>query len=410
MRLRRQRGARKPALGAGLLGCLIFLAAAGIASAQPASRTAAQAPAAAKLTPTQFAQLSTGVVLIRGYGCSGGSWKVEGTGFLVGSDVVMTARHVVDPPPSENVRVCRVKVDLDGKWVVATKTAWWYRSADPTGRGTDLATLKLASPASLSDYIFDFRNSSAPAGANLAMIGHPLGTGISLTQGKLLGRIRSHGVPLMVIRMLGAQGSSGSPIVDNGGHVTGVLQLGLGNGGETSGVSLGIDLPSWWGSGHKVLLTLCKAYPNGGVPGCTSTTKPPPPPPPPTPPAYTFSGCWLQPLGAGSADQQTAITTVAGADVIASGPTNWRVYYQLSVPAPSTLAVSLTFTEPNGTVFETDPGTWDTNLSDLYTDLDWTFPDGSLFFQNPTLTGTGQWTAKLSLPNGGACSVSFFVS
>ena len=96
--------------------------------------------------------------------------------------------------------------------------------------------------------------------------------------------------------------------------------------------------------------------------------------------------------------------------MIASGPTNWRVYYQLSVPAPSTLAVSLTFTEPNGTVFETDPGTWDTNLSDLYTDLDWTFPDGSLFFQNPTLTGNGQWTAKLSLPNGGACSVSFFVS
>ncbi len=408
MRLRQPLRLPARALGPGLVACLVLASAAGIATASPAASAPASRPAAAKLAPALFAQLSTGIVLIRGYGCAGGSWKVEGTGFLVGSGVVMTARHVVDPPASENVRVCHVKVDLDGKWVAATKTAWWYRGSDPTGRGTDLATLKLASPAGASDYIFDFRNSSPPAGTNLAMIGHPLGTGIALTQGKLLGRIRSRGVPLMVIRMLGAQGSSGSPIVDNGGHVTGVLQLGLGNGGETSGVSLGIDLPSWWGSGHKVLLTLCKAYPNGGVPSCPGTTKPPPPPPPP--PAYSISSCWLQPLGVGSAHPETAISAVAGADVLASGPASWRLYYQLSVPAPSALPASLTFSEPNGTVFETDPGTWDSGISDLYSDLDWTFPDGSLFFQNPTLTGAGQWTAKLSLPNGSTCSVSFAVT
>jgi hypothetical protein len=118
----------------------------------------------------------------------------------------------------------------------------------------------------------------------------------------------------------------------------------------------------------------------------------------------------LQPLGVGGAHPETAISTVAGADVLASGPANRRVYYQLSVPAPSALAASLTFTEPNGSVFKTDPGTWDTGVSDLYTDLDWTFPDGSLFFQNPTLTGAGQWTAKLSLPNGAMCSVSFSVT
>ena len=68
--------------------------------------------------------------------------------------------------------------------------------------------------------------------------------------------------------------------------------------------------------------------------------------------------------------------------MLASGPANWRIYYQLSVPAPSALAASLTFSEPNGSVFETDPGSWDSGISYLYSDLSWTFADGSLFFQN----------------------------
>jgi hypothetical protein len=377
---------------------------ASIARANPA---ATDSPATGLLSPAQFAQMASGVVLIRGFDCSG-TGKIEGTGFLVGSGVVMTARHVVDPGGAEAKFACSVKVQIDGHWVAAAHTAWWYRGSDPTGRGTDLATVKLAHPAKASDYVFDFRNSSAPPGTNLAMIGHPLGTAISLTQGKLLGRIRNHGVPLMAIRMLGAAGSSGSPIIDNGGHVVGVLQLGLGSG-ETSGISLGIDLPSWWGSGHKVLLTLCKAYPLGGVAGCPGK-KPPPPPPPPPPPAYALSGCWLQPLGDSTAHQETAITTVAGADVLAAGPGSWRLYYHLSVPAPSALALSLTFTEPNGAVFETDPASWDAGISYQYADLAWEFPDGTLFFQNPAATGAGLWTAKVSLPNGSACSVAFTVT
>jgi hypothetical protein len=367
---------------------------------------AAAAPQTARLSPQQFAEMATGVVLIRGFDCSG-TGQIEGTGFLVGSGVVMTARHVVDPGGAEAKLACSVKVHLDGRWVAATRINWWFRGSDPTGRGTDLATVKLARPADPSDYIFDFRNSSAPAGTNLAMLGHPLGTEISLTQGRLLAHIRNHGVPLMAIRMLGAAGSSGSPIVDNGGHVVGVLQLGLGNG-ETSGISLGIDLPSWWGSGHKVLLTLCKAYPLGGIPSCPGTTKPPPPPPPA--PAYTLSACWLQPLGDGLPHQSSAITSVAGSDLLAAGAANWRLYWQLSKPAPSALALTLSFSEPNGAVFETDPGTWDTGITYQYADLAWTNPDSTLFFQNSAVTGAGIWTAKLSLPNGSTCSAAFTVT
>lgn len=410
MRLRRTTGFgwRTRVVGvAGLALCLTLLSA-GLAAANPAIPGEARAPASARLDPQLFARLASGVVLIRGFSCAG-TGEIEGTGFLVGANVVMTARHVVEPSGAEAKLACHVKVRLDGHWVAATRIAWWYGRTDPTGRATDLATLKLAVSANPSDTIFDFRNTSAPAGTNLAMIGHPLGTDISLTQGKLLGRVRYHTVPLMLIRMLGAAGSSGSPIVDNGGHVVGVLQLGLG-GAETSGLVEGIDLPSWWGSGHKILLTLCRAYPKGGVPGCSTTTKPPPPPPPPPPTAYTINSCWLQAIGDGTAHPETAITTVAASDLLAAGPANYRVYYQLSIPAPSDLAANLTLDEPNGTAFATLPGTWQTGITYIYTSLGWTFADGTFFFQNPTLTGQGQWSATVSLPNGATCSAAFFVT
>lgn len=197
---------RRRLSGVGAILCLLAALSASSALGASSAPARAKVSAAAALDPALFAKLATGVVLVRGFDCSG-TGKIEGTGFLVGSGVVMTARHVVDPSGAEAKFACSVKVRLDGHWVAAAHTSWWYRGSDPTGRGTDLATVKLAQPAKASDYIFGFRNSSAPAGTNLAMIGHPLGTEISLTQGKLIGRIRNHGVPLMAIRMLGAAAS-----------------------------------------------------------------------------------------------------------------------------------------------------------------------------------------------------------
>ena len=46
----------------------------------------------------------------------------------------------------------------------------------------------------------------------------------------------------------------------------------------------------------------------------------------------------------------------------------------------------------------------------IFADLNWTFTDGPYFFQRPATTGAGQWTAKLSLPNGSICSVSFYIT
>ena len=79
--------------------------------------------------------------------------------------------------------------------------------------------------------------------------------------------------------MLGAEGASGSPFIDDQGRVVGLLQLGLGSkdvlGQRTSGVLVGLDLVRWWGP--RARLDLCRAYPNGGIAGCPGSTPPPPP-------------------------------------------------------------------------------------------------------------------------------------
>ena len=263
-----------------LMGAVLLIggASAAFAAARGHSSADTQGPA---LDSGFFSQFASGVVRIRGFGCAGAG--ISGTGFLVGNEVVMTARQVVDPGGPDAKPGCRVKVRVDGHWVPVTKIGWWYRSADPTGRATDLATLKLAEPASASDYVFGFRNSSPRLGTNLSMLSHPVGNGISLTRGRLLAKTHYHHVPLLIIDLLRAEGASGSPIVDGGGHVVGVLQVGLGGreilGKHTSGVAAGIDLPRWWGSGRKVEQSLCHAYPRGGIPNCGNAAIPPAPTP-----------------------------------------------------------------------------------------------------------------------------------
>ena len=58
------------------------------------------------ISPGLFQKLSTGVALIRTYGC-GGVPISQGTGFLVGDSVVMTARHVLKG-------ACKVRVMVGG--------------------------------------------------------------------------------------------------------------------------------------------------------------------------------------------------------------------------------------------------------------------------------------------------------
>src|SRR5262249_31184061 len=133
----------------------------------------------------------------------------------------------------------------------------------------------------LPGHVFALRTWSPPVGTNLTMMGHPLGNQLSITQGKIYGKGKQRRIPTLAVRLLGAQGASGAPLLDDDGKVAGVLQIGLGRpdflGQNTSGFILGIDIASWW---PRARLDLCRKYPTGGILGCPQKRSPAPNPRP----------------------------------------------------------------------------------------------------------------------------------
>jgi hypothetical protein len=257
------------ALAVVIVACAVLVLAQ-TSEASTLSRPAVDRPQAGLLDPSLFADLSTGIALVRAFTC-GGSLIDQGTGFLVGTSVIMTARHVVR-------RACREKVMIGGHWVAVALTTSWYTGGRGDMNAADVATLKLKN--SVEGHVFVIRTSTAAQGANLAALGHPLGSDISLNQGTVVEKGRYFGVPMLAVRLLAAEGGSGSPLVDGKGNVVGILQIGLGGkdilGQRTSGVILGIDLPSWWPTAR---VSLC-AYKYGGIPGCGGTPMSTPTPKP----------------------------------------------------------------------------------------------------------------------------------
>jgi hypothetical protein len=380
------------------------------AAASLAAISTPGASARSNLSPGLFQRVSSGVALIKTYTC-GGRPIGQGSGFLVGSSVVMTARHVVND-------ACRVRVHVGGNTFEATRWVSWLGS-HTSASAADVATIKLDGNVP-NGYVFRIRSSLPPVGSNVSAIGYPLGNRLSLNQGKLVARGRISGAPLMEIRMLGAEGGSGSAFVDDSGRVLGILQIGLGSkdvfGQRTSGVLLGLDLVRWWGP--RARLDLCRAYPHGGIAGCPGSTPPPtspPPPNPPPPPPYHVSGCWTQysDNSWSNVSASNAQNAFDSADIVARGAANFWSVVQLDAPATQDMtSVSLTLIEPDGTAFTSlETAKWTAGSDEYEVGLDWTWgSDQTLFFQHPELTGTGPWTLRWTFPDGEVCTNPITIS
>jgi hypothetical protein len=475
--------------------------------------------AAPQVTPALFNEVASGVALIKTYRCNNQP-VAQGTGFLVGDSVVMTARHVL-------LGACKARIYVDKDVFSAKRWVYWYGSGSSVS-AADIATIKLDHSAA-SGFVFRVRSSLPPIGANLGMVGYPLGNRLSLNQGKLIARGRVSGAPLMEVQMLGAEGASGAPFIDDEGRVVGILQIGLGSkdifGQRTSGVLLGLDLVRWWGP--RARLDLCHAYPNGGIAGCPNTSKPSPPPPPATTPVsvtgaymsatnngndppqssfpsvasftayfqmtfaapvkglhiasissvgpdgvpntqcngvltegwqgaecdislgdyptpgswrvvYAIDGkqqgtvqfqitgatspsgqphiqqCWAQYTGGSNFGWNPADSTTvfSASDILARGSTNFTEIASLDrVPSSALTGVTLALIEPNGQIFYTATvPSWSAGYGDWGFDFHWTWGDGTLFFQHPEISGTGNWTFKWTGPDGQTCVNTITVS
>lgn len=356
------------------------------------------------LPPWRFTEIANGVVLVRTFNCRGVPTG-SGSGFFVGEFVVMTARHVMR-------HACRAKVRVDGRWIRVKSSSWWRTGAGSKGRVEDLATLRLAEPT--YGYIFDFRRSPPRRGTNLAMLGHPLGNRLSMTQGPLFARFWVGKVPVIAVRMLSAEGASGAPIVDDNGDVVGIVQVGLGKrdflGQRTAGLILGIDLSAWWKG--RARINLCRAYPLGGIPGCQDSE--PIDEDPETAPSqeYAVEDCWIQHTG-GSWDNVSPsrrISSATAAELSANGPANyWGVIVLSNAPAEP-LQVTATFTAPNGSTWPRHTFTWESTWDRHALGMDWSWEDGRWFYEQPESTGRGRWIVNWEFPDGQTCAYGFFVN
>jgi len=391
-------GARTPLLGLALMAMIVLPAANTTAAARRPAHS--RAPL---LDPQLFTELSSGIGLIRTFTCNGVEIG-EGTGFLVGTSVVMTARHVV-------ADACKVKVSIGGAWIAAKNWSDWHARGRKNAPAVDVATIRLDD--SVSGHLFAIRTSSAAVGTNVAALGHPLGNQISLTQGRVVAKGHLNGIPILGLLLLSAVGSSGSPLVDNSGSVVGILQRGVSVNG-TARVTLGIDLPSWWPSARS---DLCKAYPSGDILGCGGTNPPPTTTTTPSPTGsapYRVNACWVQYTeGTWQAVAQAAgLTAFGGADILARGPANyWAIIELAGRPKTQVSGVTVTLVEPSGKTFgTTDLPVWQTTDSEQSVTLEWQFTDSSYFFQHPDMTGGEDgWTLHWAFPDGETCNSEFSI-
>jgi hypothetical protein len=275
---------------------------------------------ASALDPQSFAQVSSGIVQVKAH-CPDG--VVLGSGFLVGTSVVMTAHHVVAGCHGVTV------LTKSTKWVPVTTITNWRDGASRL----DITTMKLAR-AVPNAWVFTLRASQVPIGAYVAALGYPLGEGISETNGRVVARVSGQHI---AVRALVAQGYSGGPIVDAFGQVVGVINFGYLSSGALSGAGVGdnvfaYDISSRWGAWRR---TLCHAYKNGGIEDCpggsgsggsaSSPSPPAPTPPPPPPPPTTTTVSTPAPSPSPPPPSPSGYRLWSGAGTYAAGTVSYAI-------------------------------------------------------------------------------------
>ncbi|MFP3901009.1 MAG: S1C family serine protease [Acidimicrobiia bacterium] len=199
-----------------------------------------------------FQRVRSGVVRIRASTCAGTG---AGTGFLIGSQRVATAAHVVD-----------------GAVAISVETVHGAQAAtvEAIDVEADLASLRLAGPD--PGHVFTFATEDPQPGTRVAAIGYPLDGPLSVTEGTVSGIDRVietyEGDDIRGLLQTDAAinpGSSGGPLIVASGEVAGIAS-GTFEGYEGLGFAVESSIAApWFASsvGESVLPPLECATPLG---------------------------------------------------------------------------------------------------------------------------------------------------
>jgi S1-C subfamily serine protease len=178
--------------------------------------------------------------------CPSGDY--QGSGFLIGPRVLVTALHMLIDEQGNNAS-CSVTVTQDGTGQTARVTSFskWYETNPSTERFTDFATAALDSP--LVGHYFRIATNPPVVGQTVIGLGYPLGEPLNLAQGEVSATNTVSGIPLLALSILQTHGNSGGPLLDQSGDVIGLTQAGIqtGSGLVTSSAFRSLDLVRFLG-------------------------------------------------------------------------------------------------------------------------------------------------------------------
>lgn len=149
-----------------------------------------------------YQSVESGVVLVRATTCDG---EGVGSGFLVSPTRIVTAAHVVETAAA-------VGIVQDGT----------PHEVSVIGVDDEYDLALLESPTPLTGHVFDFARRSASAGTEVAVIGHPLGDPLTITEGSV-SRVDNRLWPKVQLDVNVSPGNSGGPVIATDGQVLGVL-------------------------------------------------------------------------------------------------------------------------------------------------------------------------------------------
>lgn len=179
-----------------------------------------------------FAADSSGLLRIDVH-CPGDKpgFRFEGSGFLLGARVAMTARHVL---VDDQGRSCTAKALQEGTGKSSQIVRWMALRVTHSKAPTDLAIAVLGTP--LTGHNFSISPTSPARGKLVIAFGYALNQPLSLNQGHVAKLVTTNKIRLLSMNLLEAGGASGGPILDTAGDVVGLTQF------NALGDQLSVDL------------------------------------------------------------------------------------------------------------------------------------------------------------------------
>lgn len=178
--------------------------------APPASECAAQIPSLEKPSPERLSALKRAVVIVTTFDMQDKP-LLQGSGFFITSDCVVTNMHVIKD--AERIRI----TTFDRKVSTALKVI-------AANEKDDLALLRVES--SLTNDILELEDTAAVEGDEIAVLSSPQGSPWKITRGQV-GLLWAFGGSSGRIQITASilPGSSGGPVVNEQGRVVGVAAM-----------------------------------------------------------------------------------------------------------------------------------------------------------------------------------------